>query len=160
MPAPSSARRRAMPAPMPREPPTTSATLSFRSCGVLLMGMLLYGMNGPNLGENTESCVLALGRLAARQRRQREPCRCLQRFRLDAGARIDLKALHEGADKTHRLGDVYFWRNVALLFGQGDRLRQCAHKHRARLFAQLHHIRIIAAEFGNGANAHAALVAP
>src|ERR1700674_4065791 len=158
MPAPSSARRRTMPAPMPREPPTTSAILSFRGCSVFVMAMLRYGMNGPKRGENTESCVLALG-LAARQRRQRKPCRCLQRFRLDAGARSGLKALHEGADKTHRLGDVYLWRNVALLFGQGDRFRQCAHKHRARLFAQLHHIGIIAAEFGNGANAHAALVA-
>ena len=50
-------------------------------------------------------------------------------------------------------------RNVALLFGQGDGFRQCAHKHHARLFAQLHHVGIIAAEFGNGADAHAALVA-
>src|ERR1700731_32464 len=97
--------------------------------------------------------------LAARQRREREPCRCLQRFRLDAAARTGLKALHEGGDKTHRLSDVYLWRNVALLFGQGDRFRQCARKHRARLFAQLDHVGIIAAEFGNGADAHAALVA-
>src|SRR4029077_8763103 len=38
MPAPSSARRRAMPAPMPREPPTTSAILSFRGCSAFVMG--------------------------------------------------------------------------------------------------------------------------
>src|SRR6185312_2028072 len=106
MSAPSSARRRTMPAPMPREPPTTSATLSFRGCSVFVMAMLRSGTNGQKMSETKESC----GGLAARQRRQREPCRCQQRFRLDSGARIGLKALHEGADKTHRLGDVYLWR--------------------------------------------------
>src|SRR6267142_188612 len=159
MPAPSSARRRTMPAPMPREPPTTSAILSFRGCSVFVMGMLRSRMNGQKMGEKHGILRPCPGGLAARQRREREPCRCLQRFQLDSGARTGLKALHEGADKTHRLGDVYLWRNVALLFGQGNRFSQCAHKHRARLFAQLHHIGIIAAEFGNGANAHAALVA-
>src|ERR1700682_6424888 len=119
MPAPSSARRRTMPAPMPREPPTTSAILSFRGCSVLVMGMLRSGMNGQKMGEKRNPVSLPWGGLAARQRREREPCRCLQRFRLDAGARSGLKALHEGADKTHRLGDVYLWRYVALVFAQG-----------------------------------------
>src|SRR5258708_35618558 len=106
--APSSARRRTMPAPMPREPPTTSAILSFRGCGVFVMGMLRSGMNGQKRGENTESCVLALGELAARQRRQRAPCRCLQRFQLESGARPGLKALHEDADDTPQLSACQF----------------------------------------------------
>jgi hypothetical protein len=46
---------------MPREPPTTSAILSFRGCSVFVMAMLRSGMNGQKMGEKTESCVLALG---------------------------------------------------------------------------------------------------
>src|SRR5258706_14686561 len=108
MPAPSSARRRTMPAPMPREPPTTSAILSFRGCSVLVLGNPPFWYEWSKNGEKTSGILCPCpGGLAARQRRERVPCLCLQRFQLDSGTRTGFKRLHERTDETHRLADVH-----------------------------------------------------